>query len=271
MTSPAELIARWPVGSAAAAWTRADGSIATVADQDRTYRLASVTKPLVAHAILIAVEEGTLSFDQPAGPDGSTIAHLLGHASGLGPEARDPVTEAATRRIYSNAGFEVLGAELEKASGITMADYLREAVCEPLGMMSTWLDGSPAHGAISSVSDLVKFCQEWLSPTLLHYGTAQMAVSPFLSGLDGVLPGYGRQSPNTWGLGFELRATKQPHWTAPSAGPHVFGHFGAAGTFLWVDRELGRFGACLTDTPFGPWAIDAWPVFNEALLADRSS
>ncbi len=265
--NPADLAATWPVGAVAAAWSTSVGSVTTLGDINREFKLASVTKPLVAHAILIAIEEGTLSLNQPAGPPGSTIELLLGHASGLGPRTQDPVVEPGTRRIYSNAGFDVLGAELERAAGMTIANYLREAVCEPLGMNDTWLNGSPAFAAVSTVSDLTRFCREWLQPTLLHPTTADRALSPLLPNLEGVLPGFGRQIPNPWGLGFELRGTKSPHWIAPSSPPSVAGHFGAAGTFIWIDRQSNRFAVCLTDTDFGPWAAAAWPPFNEAILA----
>jgi len=47
----------------------------------------------------------------------------------------------------------------------------------------------------------------------------------------------------------------------------TFGHFGGAGTFLWVDPEVGVALAVLTDRPFGPWALTAWPSLSEAVLA----
>lgn len=265
--SPDYLIDQWPVGMSAAAWNLPDGEVHRFGATDTPFRLASVTKPIFAHAVLIASEEGTLALDQPLGPEGSTVAHLLAHASGLGAEAKDPVTTPGTRRIYSNAGFELLGHALTQASGMAAADYLQEAVCDPLGMASTRLDGSPAHGATSTVDDLVRFCIEWISPTLLAPETSLLARTPFLEGLNGVLPGFGRQEPNPWGLGFEVRGTKQPHWTGLTADSTTFGHFGAAGTFVWIDPNRHRFAVVLTDTVFGPWAADVWPPFNDRLLS----
>ena len=267
MPSPDDLIARWPVGMVAAAWNLPNGEVRRYGPTDTTFKLASVTKPLFAHAILIASEEGTLALDTPLGPEGSTVAHLLAHASGLGPETKDPVTTPGTRRIYSNAGFELLGQALTRAAGMPAADYLREAVCDSLGMSATWLLGSPAHGAESTVDDLIRFCAEWLSPTLLAPVTATRAYSPFLEELSGVLPGFGRQDPNPWGLGFEIRGRKQPHWTGLSADQATFGHFGAAGTFLWIDPNQKRFAVALTDTAFGNWAADHWPPFNDRVLS----
>ena len=78
-------------------------------------------------------------------------------------------------------------------------------------------------------------------------------------GLDGVLPGFGRQTPNDWGLGIELRDAKAPHWTGERNSPRTYGHFGRSGTFLWVDPDAGVALACLTDRDFGDWAKEAWP------------
>jgi CubicO group peptidase (beta-lactamase class C family) len=233
--------------------------------------LASVTKPIFAYAVLIASEEGTLPLNSPLGPEGATVAHVLAHASGLGPEGPDPVTTPGTRRIYSNAGFELLGRALAAASGLSAADYMREAVCEPLGMNDTWLEGSPAHGAVSSVNDLVRFCHEWITPKLVSGITVGAATTPVMGELAGVLPGFGRHDPNPWGLGVEIRGHKQPHWTGAGAAPETFGHFGAAGTFVWVDPNTSQFAVCLTDTRFGPWAAELWPRFNQAIIGPTSA
>ena len=72
----------------------------------------------------------------------------------------------------------------------------------------------------------------------------------------GVLPGFGRQEPNDWGLGLELRDHKFPHWTGSHNSERTFGHFGRSGTFLWVDPEPGIALACLTDLEFGEWATE---------------
>lgn len=90
-------------------------------------------------------------------------------------------------------------------------------------------------------------------------------------GLKGVLPGYGLQNPNDWGLGFEIRGAKSPHWTGSSSSRRTFGHFGQSGTFLWVDPGAGAACVALTDRDFGPWAIEARPPFTEAVLAELAS
>lgn len=219
-------------------------------------------------AVLVAIEEGSLSFDQPAGPPGSTIAHLLSHSSGLAPEDTENATlsRLATRRIYSNHGFEELGRVVHQATDFDIASYLREAILIPLGMTDTSLDGSPAHGATSTVHDLLKFGGELLRPTLLSPQTMALAATPHLPDLVGVLPGFGRQSPNPWGLGFEIRGEKNPHWTGSTNSPTTFGHFGRAGTFFWVDPVADVFCVALTDRQFGPWATESWPPFSDDVL-----
>jgi CubicO group peptidase (beta-lactamase class C family) len=87
-------------------------------------------------------------------------------------------------------------------------------------------------------------------------------------GLTGVLPGFGRQDPNDWGLGFELRDRKSPHWTGGRSSPATYGHFGRSGTFLWVDPQARAACVCLTDREFGPWAARAWPELTDAVLAE---
>jgi CubicO group peptidase (beta-lactamase class C family) len=86
-------------------------------------------------------------------------------------------------------------------------------------------------------------------------------------GLVGVLPGVGRYDPLDWGLGFELRDGKAPHWTGSANSPGTFGHFGGAGTFLWVDPLVDVATVVLTDREYGPWALEAWPGFSDAVLA----
>jgi CubicO group peptidase (beta-lactamase class C family) len=141
-------------------------------------------------------------------------------------------------------------------------------VCEPLGLRSTSLPGSPAAGARSSVDDLAAVAADLLAPArLLHPSTvAQLATVQF-PGLTGVVPGFGRQPTNDWGLGVEIRDTKSPHWTGSTNHPATYGQFGRAGTFLWVDPVSRLALVVLTDTKFEQWAKDAWPALSDAVLA----
>jgi CubicO group peptidase (beta-lactamase class C family) len=273
-----ELVASWPVGVAAAGWLARQADSAWtgdhIGDVERPFALASVTKPLVAMALLVAVEERTIGLDESVPIAGSTdivtVRHLLAHAGGVGPDDVSPIAAPGTKRIYSNAGFELLGVHLAHRSGMTTRAYLAEAIAAPLGLTTTKLVASPAHGAWSSVADLLAVARELLAPTLLHPSTIAEASSVQFPGLDGVLPGFGRQRPNDWGLGFELRSSKQPHWTGAANSPATFGHFGRTGTMLWVDPVAQCAAVALTDTEFGPWAADAWPAFSDAVLAEAA-
>jgi CubicO group peptidase (beta-lactamase class C family) len=243
--------------------------VGTTGDADRRRPWASVTKLCTALAVLVAVEEGTVALSDAAGPPGSTVAHLLAHASGLAPDAREVLAPPATRRIYSNAGYEVLGDLLADRAGMPVSEYVTEAVFVPLGMAGARLPqaASPAYGAEGTLADLLALGAELLAPRVVSRETLAAATAVAFPHLAGVLPGFGRQDPNDWGLGVELRDAKHPHWTGTRNSPATFGHFGRSGSFLWVDPVAGLACAALCDRDFGPWAAEAWPVLADAVLA----
>jgi CubicO group peptidase (beta-lactamase class C family) len=271
MSAPDALgaIADWPVPAAAAAVVGPSGVLAAYGDQSRQWVLASVTKPLVARAAQIAVEEGVIELDTAAGPPDSTVRHLLAHASGLALGEHRVLAPPGTRRIYSNYGFRVLAETLQQASGIEFGQYLAEAVFEPLGMTSSRLDGgaeTAGFGATSTVDDLVAFAGDLLRPATVSEQTHTEATSVQFPGLNGVLPGYGVQRPNDWGLGFEIRDSKSPHWTGLANSPLTYGHFGQSGTFIWVDPDADLALVVLTDRDFGEWALPLWPALSDDVL-----
>lgn len=275
-----EAVAGWPVGAATAgvvvlapSGTSVAGATSvagTAGDLDRPFAWASVTKLCTSLALLVAVEEGTLSLADPAGPPGATVAHLMAHASGLSPDGARVLAPPGTRRIYANAGFDLLGGLLAERSGMGFAAYLQEAVLAPLGMGGAWLapDGSPAAGLHGTGRDLLAVAAELLAPRLVAPATLRAATEVAFPGLAGVLPGFGRQDPCDWGLGLEIRDAKQPHWTGSRCSGRTFGHFGQAGGFLWVDPVAGVACAALSDRPFGPWAAAAWPVLADGVLGE---
>lgn len=263
------LVEQWPVDNVAVAVVAADGSVlGTHGDQDRVFRLASVTKPLTAYGVLVAIEEGAVEWDQPAGPEGSTVRHLIAHTSGLAFDSPTVQAPPGQRRIYSNAGFEALAEFIHESTGIPFAEYLAEGVFAPLGMTASALTGSAGAGAESTCADLARFAAEVQSPTLVSNELMAEATTVAFPGLNGVLPGYGNKKPNDWGLGFEIRDGKSPHWTGLTSSPRTYGHFGQSGTFLWVDPEAQAACVALADRDFGPWAIEAWTPFTDAVLAD---
>jgi CubicO group peptidase (beta-lactamase class C family) len=243
------------------------GVIEIAGSTDEVFPLASVTKMLVAYAVLIASEEGSLSLDDPVGPPDSTLAHLLAHCSGIAPNDVGVIlAPPGRRRIYSTAAFEVIAAHLDAATGFDVEAYLHAAVFEPLGMRHSRLAGAPGAGAISSVEDLSAFASELLAPVLISPETHARATAIAFPGLNGVLPGFGRQDPCDFGLGFEIRDHKSPHWTGSLNSPATFGHFGQSGTFLWVDPVARLALVVLTDRPFGSWAAKGWPPLSDEVI-----
>ena len=87
-------------------------------------------------------------------------------------------------------------------------------------------------------------------------------------GLAGVLPDFGRFDPNDWGLGFELRDAKSPHWTGRATRRGRSVTSASSGTFLWLDPEAGLALGVLTNLDFGDWSKEAWPRLSDAVLED---
>ena len=137
------------------------------------FRLASVSKQFTAAAILRLQDEGVLSIDDPvcrwiercpASWEPIRLSHLLAHTSGIPdlmarpgwglrrvtPATPEELTEDSrhygpsfppgTKVRYSNAGYNLLGAVVERASGMPLPDYLHAAFFAPLGMTDTGYD-----------------------------------------------------------------------------------------------------------------------------------
>ncbi|HEX2225149.1 MAG TPA: serine hydrolase domain-containing protein [Thermoanaerobaculia bacterium] len=133
------------------------------------FRLASVTKPFTATAVLLLAERGKLSLDDPLtrffpgfarAAHGVQVRHLLGHTSGLldyedliPPGTTVPLKDKdvlelvgkqdrlyfapGSRFRYSNTGYALLSLIVEKASGRPFAQFLQQNIFTPLGMAGT--------------------------------------------------------------------------------------------------------------------------------------
>jgi CubicO group peptidase (beta-lactamase class C family) len=266
-----QLLDRWGAPDAAVAVVDTAGIRASRGDPEARSPWASVTKLLTAYAVLVAHDTGLIALDEPAGPPGSTVRHLLAHASGLAMDGEQAISRPERTRMYSNRGFDLLGELLAEREGRPFGDALSERVLAPLGMRSTKLVGRPSEGLVGSLSDLVRFATELLAPKLVAPTTLAEATAVAFPGLAGVLPGVGRFERLDWGLGFELRDAKHPHWTGFTNSPGTFGHFGRSGSFLWVDPDARIALVALARRDFGPWALDAWPALSDAVLASVSS
>jgi len=259
-------IESWPVSFAAAGVVTGDGRIETRGDTSHVVRLASVSKPVSALALLVAAEEGVVDLDQPAAPPGSTVRHLLAHSSGLPFEGTEPIAAPGRRRIYSNEGFRVLAEHLADRAEMPFADYVRAAICEPLGIA---LDpaGDPGSGMHACLTDVLTIARELLEPTLVAPETLDEMASVQFPGLSGVLPDYGRFDPLDWGLGVQLN-TQPSTWMGTKPSARAFGHFGGSGTFVWVDPAVRLGCVVLTDREFDEWAKEAWPQLSDAVLEE---
>ena len=276
-----------------------DGRVRTLVEAgriDEVFPFASVTKPIVAWSALVAVERGLLDLEAPAGAGtahgaagagtahsaagagtahsaagamlpGATVRHLLAHASGIAFDSDAVLAAPGTRRIYSNRGIEILGERLQEATATPLERWVETTVLEPLGMSSVLVPGSPAHSGEGTARDLAVFAGELAAPRLISASLAAEATSVVFPGLDGVLPGYGRQAPNDFGLGVEVRGHKHPHWTGRAGSPTTFGHFGQSGSFIWVDPEARRQAVFLGERRFAAVHKDIWPDLCDQILA----
>ena len=267
MANPLDQVASWPV-TAAVGVASASGLMETTGPVRQPFRWASVTKLLTALAALDAVQRGLLGLDEPAGPPGSTIRHLLAHASGLAFDSDAVLAPPGQRRIYSNRGIEIVAEVLAARSGQPFERLLADEVCLPLGMA-----GHPARG-------------------LTGLGRHRPADRPDEPGRRAGQPVPGERGPAGRGHPGRLprpdraccpasaaRPTATGAWASRSGtarrrtgpgsrnSPGTFGHFGRSGSFLWVDPEAGLACVGLADRDFDEWAKQAWPNLADDLLA----
>jgi CubicO group peptidase (beta-lactamase class C family) len=267
-------IDEWGAEHAAAAVVERGEVVAEHGDAAHVLRWASITKLVVAYALLIAVEEGAIDLDDPTEDEGVTVRHLAAHAGGYGFDKGSPqIAPPGTRRIYSNEGYERLARAMERATEISIIEYVQHAVAEPLGIRGGLRElaaGTAAGGFWGDLADLIALAREFLRPTLVAPETLSEATTVQFPGLGGVLPGFGRLEPNDWGIGFELRDAKSPHWTGTRNTPRTYGHFGGTGTFLWVDPERDLALGVLTDREYDDWVREAWPRLSDAVLTEAA-
>ncbi|HEY5230133.1 MAG TPA: serine hydrolase domain-containing protein, partial [Galbitalea sp.] len=157
-------VARWSASNPAAGITDATRTLGETGDVERHHEWASVTKLITTLCVLRLVDQGEIALDEPVGPPESTVRHLLAHASGLGFDEGAAISKPERRRVYSNAGFDLLGALVSERSGTPFARYVAEAVFEPLGMQASRIEGTPSAGGVGPLVDLLRFARELLLP-----------------------------------------------------------------------------------------------------------
>lgn len=162
-------------------WTGSRGAEDGASAAHTQYRIGSITKTFVAVLVMRLRDEGLLRLSDrleqhlpglPAGAEerggqGPTIAELLSHTAGLASETPSPWWERTPGRLrpeladilsqpparhpagrvfhYSNVGFALLGALVERLRGESWGDVLRQELLEPLGMTRTSLEPQAPH------------------------------------------------------------------------------------------------------------------------------
>lgn len=255
------LLDQWPGAASCVLLRLRDGALEPVheeGDLSVVRPWASVTKMAVALAMGIEVDWDAHHYDERIGDGGVTLAHLLSHSSGLGLEVSDSVRALGERRVYSNVGVDrAVTAVLGDADP---SRWLASRIFEPLGMTSTSLVDRPSSGAWGSTTDLATLAVAWLRGDGVSLVTRDRAITPYLADLTGVVPGWGGFTPCSWGLGPEVRGTKE-HWMGdwPAAS---FGHFGQSGALLLVNADEEIAVVATSEVAFGPWAVALWPSWT---------
>ncbi|MGI8912700.1 MAG: serine hydrolase [Chloroflexota bacterium] len=236
-----------------AAYGRANLELVVPMQPDMVFRLASLTKQITAVAILMLAEQGRLALDAdissllpgyPRREQPVTVHHLLTHTSGVNSFRNPDQARALPRRdltmaemlvqvaeappesapgerfLYNNAGYNLLGAILQQASGQTYEQFLQEHIFGPLGMAQTYYEhperiipgrvtgyvpvpnvlqnvqfvnvslAFAAGGLLSSVDDLARWHAALTANRLLRRETLELAFTSATLN-DGTTVGYG--------------------------------------------------------------------------------
>ena len=161
-------------------------------DPHKTYHVASVTKTFTATTAQILIDRGILNPSEPVeqifpglhleriGDRPIVVNHLLTHTAGL-PDLRyyklyepvqyeglpfrmvKPIYPPGVHYRYSNHGYLLLGAIIEKKTGLPIADAVKKYLLEPAGMNDTRGPKTGAGGLQTSIYDLARYASMWLS------------------------------------------------------------------------------------------------------------
>ena len=215
----------------------------------------------------LALQEGRVALDDGAGPPGATLRHLLAHASGYFYESDATLQAPGLRRHYSNYGIDEAARHVERAVGRDFGDWVQERIADPLGMTGLHWEGSASVGASGALVDLALLAAELQHPTLLDQEVHAQLVGIHFPDLVGIMPGFGKQDPNPFGLGIEVRGSKSPHWTATAGSERTYGHFGMRGTAFWIDPEADLALVVGTSHDFCDAHREIMPRLGDAVLA----
>lgn len=271
---------------------------------DTIFLTASVTKPVTVSAVMLLAERGKLLLHQPVcdfipefgnrGKEAITLHHLMTHTSGLPdmlPENIDlrkqaaPLKEFVRRMMdleldfapgtniqYQSCGIAILGEIVERLEGVSLPEFLRREIFEPLGMIDTglgaeglqqdriahvnvtpemrgtewswnesywWHFGAPWGGMFSTVSDMFRYCQTFLNggrlgdQQIFSLAMAEAMVRDQTTPMTTLSPKVAYG--HAWGLGWRLQPANGWSYFGDLISPGSFGHGGATGTVVWAD------------------------------------
>jgi CubicO group peptidase (beta-lactamase class C family) len=299
---------------------------------DALFLMASITKPVVYLAGMMLVERGRLNLNDPvvryvpefASGNSATynkaevlVSHLFTHTSGMpdmlpnneelrrqhAPLQRfldGAVRETTlafrpgTQLRYQSMGTAVVAEIIQRLSGKSIADFLRQEIFEPLGLRSTalgsrsldrqrlvrvqvpeyqansdfgwnstyWQElGCPWGGLFCTCEDFAVLCQlllasgAWAGVRLLSPAAVAMMTTNRLDDYPDLPEPVRLTQP--WGLGWRMNHPGTPETWGDLLGRHVFGHTGATGTMVWVDPRTQGFCILLTSAirERAPWRL----------------
>jgi CubicO group peptidase (beta-lactamase class C family) len=239
------------------------------------------------------------------------LSHCSGLPRDAGDLEVVPLEQPGTYRRYSNVGYALAAQLVERRAEMPFGEYLRRALLDPLGMDASlglaaadaartavvrqpgvWQDGQqyfnssafraaalPESGGFASARGYAPFLRCLLARGRTPAGAALApeTVDDMLSTQFGELPG-GVEGVSLWdacpwGLGLDVRGTREPHWTGDSLTATANTHFGSAGTLAWIDREhgIGLVALASRGSYSGWWnAPGGWADLSAAVVATFS-
>lgn len=293
---------------------------------DAMFYMASVTKPVIFMAGMLLMERGQLNLSDRVtryvpeftgqGKDNAQVLHLFTHTSGLPDELPnnaglrreqaplkkfiEEIIKAkllfspGTQFSYSSSGTILVAEIVQRISGRSIREFVRDEIIKPLGLKATGLGsqgfarerlvrttvpeyqidnpgnwntqywqefGSPAGGLFSTPQDYAVICAlmlgggQWNDIRLLSPTTVRMMATNRLDDLPQLPEPVRRTQP--WGLGWRLNHLGMPDSWGDLLSRRVFGHTGSAGNVVWMDPET--LGFCLIFTNYlrakAPWRL----------------
>lgn len=294
--------------------------------KDGMFLLASISKPVTYLGAMKLVERGELNLTDPVTryipefaahhKEATLVEHLFTHTSGMpdmvpnntelrrshaplsefiqGAIHAVPLFSPGTNFSYQSMGTLTVAEIIQRISGMSIRDFLRREIFDPLGLNSTalgsrglerrrlvrvevpesqvgsdfgwnsryWQEiGAPWGGLFSAPEDFAVICQMLLNggrygeTRILSPGSIARMTTNRLFDLPDLDTKIARTQP--WGLGFRLNHPGTAGSWGDTLGPNVYGHTGATGTMVWIDPDRDAFCILFTTAirSQAPWRL----------------